>query len=51
MLSPAIAGIKAGLAAVARGEAEAPGALPAAELRRTLGYDAYDAAAKPYVVG
>ena len=50
MLSPAVAGMQAGLAAMARGEAEAPGALPAAELRRVLGYDAYDAAAKPYVV-
>lgn len=50
MLSPAIAGMKAGLAAMARGEAEAPGALPATELRATLGYDAYEEAAKPYVV-
>src|SRR5581483_4523543 len=45
MLSPAIAGMKAGLAAIAAGEAAAGSALPAAELRTTLGYDRYDAEA------
>lgn len=50
MLSPAVAGLKAGLAALAAGDAEAPGALPPAELRATLGYDAYDRAAAPFRV-
>ncbi len=49
MLSPAMAGIKAGLAAIAAGESEATGALPAAEFRDTLGYGAYDAAAKRFI--
>jgi len=48
MLSPAIAGIKAGLAALQAGEAASPMALPPAELRKTLGYDDYDVAAKPF---
>ena len=51
MLSPATAGIKAGLAALAAGEAESPMALPPAELRATLGYADYDAAAKKFIVG
>lgn len=51
MLSPAIAGMKAGLAALAAGESEAAGALPPAELRTTLGYADYDAQAKPFIVG
>jgi 2-methylisocitrate lyase-like PEP mutase family enzyme len=50
MLSPAMAGMKAGLAALKAGEAEAKSALPPAELRTTLGYPAYDAAAKPFIV-
>ncbi len=50
MLSPAMAGIKAGLAAIAAGESEATGALPAAEFRDTLGYGAYDAAAKRFII-
>ncbi|HLG46843.1 MAG TPA: isocitrate lyase/PEP mutase family protein [Reyranella sp.] len=50
MLSPAVAGMKAGLAALKAGEAEAKSALPPAELRTTLGYPAYDAAAKPFIV-
>jgi 2-methylisocitrate lyase-like PEP mutase family enzyme len=50
MLSPAIAGIKAGLAALVAGENAAPGALPTAEFRDTLGYGDYDAAAKPFIV-
>jgi 2-methylisocitrate lyase-like PEP mutase family enzyme len=50
MLSPAAAGIKAGLAALAAGEAEAASALPPAELRTTLGYADYDAQAKQFIV-
>lgn len=50
MLSPAIAGMQAGLAALEAGEAEAKAALPPAELRATLGYADYDAAAKPFIV-
>ena len=43
MISPVAAGIKAGLAALNAGEAEALTALPPAELRTTLGYDDYEA--------
>ena len=50
MLSPAAAGMKAGLAALKAGEAEAKSALPPAELRTMLGYPAYDAQAKPFIV-
>jgi 2-methylisocitrate lyase-like PEP mutase family enzyme len=50
MLSPAIAGIKAGLAALAAGEAEAASALPPAELRATLGYADYDAQGRRFIV-
>ncbi len=50
MLSPAIAGMMAGLAALQAGEAAAKEALPAAVLRTTLGYPAYDDAAKPFIV-
>ena len=50
MLSPAAAGMKAGLAALIAGEAEAAGALSPAELRATLGYGDYDADAKPFIV-
>lgn len=49
MLSPAIAGMKAGLAALTAGEAEATSALPPADLRDTLGYGAYDAKAKGFI--
>jgi len=49
MLSPAAAGMKAGLAALAAGKAEAPTALPPPELRTLLGYADYDAAAKPFI--
>jgi 2-methylisocitrate lyase-like PEP mutase family enzyme len=49
MLSPAAAGIKAGLAALQAGEAEAAGALPPAELRSLLGYPDYDARARPFI--
>lgn len=50
MLSPAAAGIKAGLAALNAGEAECSMALKPAELRETLGYDAYGAQAKPFLI-
>src|SRR6266850_1287102 len=50
MLSPAVAGMKAGLAALKAGEAEAKSALPPPELRATLGYADYDARAKPFIV-
>ncbi|MEM7750441.1 MAG: isocitrate lyase/PEP mutase family protein [Pseudomonadota bacterium] len=50
MLSPAIAGIKAGLAAQKVGQAEAAMALTPAELRSTLGYDDYEEKSKPYVL-
>jgi 2-methylisocitrate lyase-like PEP mutase family enzyme len=49
MLSPAIAGIKAGLAALVAGEAEAKSALPPAELRSILGYGDYDSHAKQFI--
>jgi 2-methylisocitrate lyase-like PEP mutase family enzyme len=51
MLSPALAGMKAGLAALAAGQPEAASALPPAELRAALGYGDYDANAKPFIVG
>ena len=50
MLSPAVAGIKAGLAALTAGGAETASALPPAELRAILGYTDYDASAKPFIV-
>jgi len=50
LLSPAAAGLKAGLAALLAGEAEAASALPPAELRATLGYPDYDAQAKRFIV-
>jgi len=50
MLSPAVAGLKAGLAALVAGDAEAASALPPPELRATLGYADYEARAKPFVV-
>lgn len=49
-LSPATAGIKAGLAALKAGHSEAKSALPPPELRLTLGYEDYDARAKPFVL-
>lgn len=51
MLSPAAAGIKAGLAALLAGDSEAASALPPAELRATLGYGDYDDQAKKFIVG
>src|SRR6195256_3010368 len=50
LLSPATAGMTAGLAALKAGEAEAKSALPPPELRATLGYEDYDATAKPFIV-
>jgi 2-methylisocitrate lyase-like PEP mutase family enzyme len=51
MLSPAIAGIQAGLAALLAGEAQATSALAPKALREVLGYDDYDRRAKPYILG
>jgi 2-methylisocitrate lyase-like PEP mutase family enzyme len=48
-LSPAMAGIKAGLAALAAGASVADGALQTKEFRDTLGYADYDAAAKKFI--
>ena len=50
MLSPAVAGMKAGLAALAAGKGEAASALPPPELRATLGYGDYDIQAKPFII-
>ena len=50
LLSPAAAGMKAGLAAMAAGEAQAAAALPPAELREALGWAEYDAQAKRFIV-
>ncbi|NMJ43534.1 isocitrate lyase/PEP mutase family protein [Roseomonas sp. JC162] len=49
LLSPVAAGIKAGLAALNAGEAEASMALPPPELRTLLGYGDYDAQAKRFI--
>src|SRR5690242_549977 len=49
LLSPATAGMKAGLAALRAGESEAKNALPPPELRTILGYGDYDAKAKPFI--
>ncbi|RAI60078.1 isocitrate lyase/PEP mutase family protein [Roseicella frigidaeris] len=48
MLSPAVAGLQAGLAALQAGAAEAASALPPAELRTVLGYGDYDREAAPF---
>ena len=50
MLSPAMAGMKAGLAALVAGEAEAKSAMTPADFRATLGYGDYDAHAKQFIV-
>ncbi|MFN3746486.1 MAG: oxaloacetate decarboxylase [Hyphomicrobiaceae bacterium] len=50
MLSPAVAGMKAGLAALTAGAAEAESALSPAELRATLGYQDYEAQAKQFII-
>ena len=51
LLSPATAGMKAGLAALKAGDSEAKSALPPPELRTILGYGDYDTRAKPFIVG
>lgn len=50
MLSPAVAGIRAGLAALFGGEAEADSALKPADLRETLGYGEYEEQAKRFTL-
>ena len=50
MLSPAAAGIKAGLDTLLAGGNEAPSALPPAVLRGILGYADYDAQAKQFII-
>lgn len=50
LISPVAAGIQDGLAALVAGGAEAASALPPPALRSVLGYDDYDAAAKPFIV-
>ena len=50
MLSPAIAAMKSGLAALKAGQSAAATALPAAEHRATVGYDAYEEHAKQFIV-
>ena len=50
LLSPAVAGIEAGLSALLAGEAEAATALAPADLRSRLGYADYDADARRFVV-
>jgi 2-methylisocitrate lyase-like PEP mutase family enzyme len=49
LLSPVAAAMKAGLAAMAGGQAEAATALSPAEFRSTLGYGEYDAQAQRFV--
>ena len=48
MLSPALAGMQAGLAAMRAGQAEAPGALPPPAFRAALGYGAYEEQARRF---
>jgi len=50
LLSPAIAGMKSGLAALAAGKAESAMALPPPELRAALGYADYDKQARRFVL-
>ncbi|HZQ00051.1 MAG TPA: isocitrate lyase/PEP mutase family protein [Reyranella sp.] len=50
MLSPSIAGMKAGLEAIKAGESESKLALPPPDLRAILGYGDYDSQAKPFIV-
>lgn len=51
MLAPAVAAMRAGLEALAGGDAEAPGAMPPAELRALLGYPDYESTARRFIVG
>ena len=50
MLSPVVGAINQGLSALAAGKAEADSAIAPGELRTTLGYDDYDAAAKAFTL-
>ena len=50
MLSPAVAGIMEGLAALKAGQSEAQGAVKPSDLRDILGYGAYDIQGKPFIV-
>ena len=50
MLSPAVAAMQSALAALQAGRSDVDGALPSVELRRTLGYDEYETAAKPFTL-
>ena len=49
MLSPALAAMRAGLAAIRAGQAEAAGALTTAEFRAALGYGAYETEAQRFI--
>ena len=49
LLSPAVAGMLAGLGAMTAGGTQAAGAMAPAALRETLGYPAYDTQAAPYL--
>jgi 2-methylisocitrate lyase-like PEP mutase family enzyme len=51
LLSPAAAGMEAGLAALRAGKSDAEEAMPGAKLRVVLGYDSYEAEAKRLAVG
>ena len=50
LLSPAIAAMQAALVALAAGQSEPPGALPAAAFREAVGYAEYEAAARPFTL-
>jgi 2-methylisocitrate lyase-like PEP mutase family enzyme len=50
LLSPVVGAIKSGLAALAAGQSAAETALPPPELSATLGYPAYELAAKPFTL-
>lgn len=50
MLSPAVGGIQAGLAALKSGDAEASTAIAPDALRSVLGYEDYEEAAKPFTL-
>lgn len=50
MLSPAIAGMQEGLAALAAGGAQAASAIAPKAMREVLGYEDYDRRSKPYVL-
>ncbi|WP_375461535.1 oxaloacetate decarboxylase [uncultured Enterovirga sp.] len=51
MLGPSVAGMQQGLAALQAGEAEAGSSLAGPELRRVLGYEAYEEEAKAFRAG